>query len=133
MQATSVLHKYKASAYFYSGFLRLIKRKICRIFTYPPTVRAITNRLWQRPLHPIDYQQSLFKNKAVLSIKMCLTERFNLHGNLTPPRFSPSRPHCVNCDWTEVSLSLCAGHCALAATQVSGAALYRSVCNRLLM
>ena len=32
-------------------------------------------------------------------------------------------------DRTEVSLSPCAGRRALAATQVLGAALYRSVCN----
>ena len=31
-----------------------------------------------------------------------------LHENCTPPRISPSRPHCVNCGWAEVSLSPCA-------------------------
>ena len=31
-----------------------------------------------------------------------------LHENCTPPRVSPSRPHCVNCGWAEVSLSPCA-------------------------
>ncbi len=50
------------------------------------------------------------------------------HGTLTPAWFSCSRPHCVNCGWKEVSLSPYAGRCALAATQVFGAALYRSVC-----
>lgn len=46
-----------------------------------------------------------------------------LHGNLTPPRFSPSRPHCVNCDWAEVSLyplSVIAC-CVLPCTQLSHA------------
>jgi len=36
-------------------------------------------------------------------------------------------PIASGCGWTEVSLSPRAGHRALAATQVSGAALYRSV------
>ena len=36
------------------------------------------------------------------------------------------------CDWTEVSLYPCAGHRALAATRVSGTALYRSVMDQLL-
>ena len=31
-----------------------------------------------------------------------------LHENCTPPRISPSRPHCVICGWAEVSLSPCA-------------------------
>ena len=30
---------------------------------------------------------------------------YQLHRNLTSPWFSPSCPHCVNCGWTEVSLS----------------------------
>ena len=30
---------------------------------------------------------------------------FQLHELLAPPRFSPSRPHCDVCGWTEVSLS----------------------------
>lgn len=31
-----------------------------------------------------------------------------LHGNHTPRRIAPSRPHCLCCGWTEVSLSPCA-------------------------
>jgi len=47
---------------------------------------------------------------------------------LSPRRGShAAAPIASNCGWTEVSLSPRAGHRALAATQVSGAALYRSV------
>ena len=38
----------------------------------------------------------------------------------------------LDCDWTEVSLYHCAGHRALAATRVSGAALCRSVMDQCL-
>ena len=82
--------------------------KTCRICPAPPTKLERS-----RP-------EGIFQTTAQHCGVMGLSPQHGSHE---------AAPIALDCGWTEVSLSPCTGHRAPAATQVSGAAVSRSVCH----